>query len=36
MVCSGTILEFIISKEGKASDFFLKKTLVKMLVPKTL
>jgi len=36
MVCSGTILEFIISKEWKAPDFFLKKTLVKMLVPKTL
>jgi hypothetical protein len=35
MVCFGTILEFIISKEGKTHDPKKIKALVKMRVPKT-
>jgi hypothetical protein len=35
MVCSGTILGFIVSKEGKTSDLKKIKVLVKMPIPKT-
>ncbi len=35
MVCSGTILEFIVSKEGKTPNPKKIQALVKMLVPKT-
>jgi hypothetical protein len=35
MVCFGTILRFIVSKEGKTPDLKKIKVLVKMLVPKT-
>jgi hypothetical protein len=35
MVCSKTILEFIVSKEGKKLDPKKKKALVQMLVPKS-
>jgi hypothetical protein len=36
MVCSRTILGFIVSKKGKTSDPKKIEALVKMLVPKTL
>jgi hypothetical protein len=36
MVYSGTILGFIVSKEGKTLDLKKIKTLIKMLEPKTL
>jgi hypothetical protein len=36
MVCSGTILGFIVSKEAKTHDFKKIKTLIQMQVPKTL
>ncbi len=35
MVCSKTILRFIVSKEGKTPDHKKIKALVKMLIPKT-
>jgi hypothetical protein len=35
MVCSGTIIGFIVSKKGKAPDLKKIKALVKMLVSKT-
>jgi response regulator RpfG family c-di-GMP phosphodiesterase len=36
MLCSGTILGFIVSKKGKTYDPKKIEALVKMLVPRTL
>jgi hypothetical protein len=35
MVCSGTIIGFIVSKKGKARDVKKIKALIKMLISKT-